>query len=63
MFLGFAIGAAAMAIIAALAPTFSGAPVLALFAFLSLAAWFVLRRVFKRQSSGARIVTRDINDD
>ena len=63
VFLGFAIGAAAMAIVAALAPTFSGAAVLALFALLSLAAWYLLRRIFKRQSSGPRIITRDINDD
>ncbi|EEB86435.1 conserved hypothetical protein [Roseobacter sp. GAI101] len=35
---------------------------LALFAGLSLLCWIILRIVFKRQSSGARIVERDIND-
>jgi len=36
---------------------------LALFAVLSLIAWVALRVLFKRQSSGARIVTRDINEN
>jgi membrane protein implicated in regulation of membrane protease activity len=63
IFLGFALGAAAMAVIAAFAPDFSGPPVLALFGFLSLLAWIVLRRVFRKQSSPTRIVTKDINDD
>ena len=36
---------------------------LALFAGLSLMAWIALKVVFKNQSSGARIVTRDINED
>jgi hypothetical protein len=52
-----------MAVIAAFAPDFSGPPVLALFGFLSLLAWIVLRRVFRKQSSPTRIVTKDINDD
>jgi hypothetical protein len=36
---------------------------LALFALLSLLSWVILRRVFHRQSSGARIVTNDINEN
>ncbi|WP_432816829.1 NfeD family protein [Sulfitobacter sp. JB4-11] len=62
IFLGFALGAMVMAGVVFLAPGLSIPLMLALFAILSLVAWIVLRQVFKRQSSGARIVTRDIND-
>ena len=62
IFLGFAIGALLMAIVVTVFSTLSAPALLALFAGLSLIAWIGLRRVFKRQSSGARIVTRDIND-
>ncbi|WP_299559532.1 hypothetical protein [uncultured Sulfitobacter sp.] len=63
IFLGFALGALAMAGIVALFALTNTAALVALFAGLSLFAWIILRFVFKRQSSGARIVTRDINDN
>ncbi len=62
IFLGFALGAAAMALVAVLAPALSGPPLLALYGFLSLFAWFALRRIFRNQSSKSRIVTKDINE-
>lgn len=63
VFLGFALGALAMALVVVLFPSLSTAALLALFALLSLLGWIFLRQVFRRQSSGARIVTRDINED
>ena len=63
IFLGFAIGALIMAGVVVLFPTISTAALLAIFAILSLLAWIGLRMGFRRQSSGARIVTRDINDN
>jgi len=63
IFLGFAIGAAVMAIIVAILPTAMGAPLaLAIFAGLSLIAWIGLRIGFRKQGSDARIITHDIND-
>ncbi len=63
IFLGFAIGALIMAGIVAFVAGINVPPLLALFAVLSLLAWIGLRLVFRRQSSGARIVTRDINEN
>ena len=63
IFLGFAIGALIMAGVVTLFPITNAPAILALFAILSLIAWIALKAVFKRQSSGARIVTRDINDN
>ena len=63
IFLGFAIGAVIMTAIVALFPTAMSAPVaMAVFTGLSLVSWIVLRVAFRRQSSGARRVTHDIND-
>jgi membrane protein implicated in regulation of membrane protease activity len=63
IFLGFAIGGLVMAGIVAVF-TFSNVPaLLALFAILALIAWIALRAAFKHQSSGARIVTHDINEN
>ncbi|MBM1814511.1 NfeD family protein [Pseudosulfitobacter pseudonitzschiae] len=63
IFLGFALGALAMAAIVGLVtPAIGVAPAMALFAGLSLLAWIVLRLAFRRQSSGARRVMHDIND-
>lgn len=63
IFLGFAIGALVMAGIVA-AFTLTNIPALiALFAGLSLIAWIALKMMFRSQSSGARIVTRDINEN
>ena len=63
IFLGFALGALGMAVVVAFWAPANVALMLAIFALLSLIAWLVLRAVFKRQSSGARIVTRDINEN
>ena len=63
IFLGFALGALAMAAIVSLF-SFSNIPaMLALYAILSLLAWIGLRVAFRKQSSGARIVTSDINEN
>ncbi|MGJ8545248.1 MAG: NfeD family protein [Sulfitobacter sp.] len=63
IFLGFAIGALVMAAVVSLASGLSGAATLAIFGALSLLAWVGLRIAFRGQSSGARIVTRDVNDN
>ncbi|MGB7241631.1 MAG: hypothetical protein WBC93_06060 [Sulfitobacter sp.] len=63
IFLGFAMGAVIMAGVVALFSGLSAAALLAIFGGLSLISWVVLRVAFKRQSSGARIVKRDINDN
>lgn len=63
IFLGFAIGAVIVAGLVAVI-SFTNIPaLLAIFAILSLIAWIVLKAVFRSQSSGARIVTRDINEN
>ena len=62
IFLGFALGGLAMAAIVATV-TISNVPaLLALYAILSLIAWIGLKAAFRKQSSGARVVTEDIND-
>jgi len=44
-------------------PTAMIAPLaIAVFTGLSLASWVALRVIFRKQSSGARRVTHDIND-
>ena len=63
IFLGFALGAFGMVPIVLIFPDPNTSFLLALFAGLSLAAWIILRVLFRKQSSGARIVTRDINED
>lgn len=63
IFLGFGLGALAMAGVVFLAPGINIPALLALFAVLSLIAWIILRMGFRKQSSGARIVTKDINDN
>lgn len=62
IFLGFAIGALAMAVVVFVLPATNVPAVLAMFAICSLIGWIVLRILFRRQSSGARVVTRDINE-
>ncbi|MEQ6204209.1 hypothetical protein ABMC88_14305 [Sulfitobacter sp. HNIBRBA2951] len=62
IFLGFALGALAMTAVVGLGLITNTSALMALFAGLSLVAWIVLKLVFKSQSSGARIVTRDINE-
>tara|TARA_R110002073_G_scaffold229021_1_gene389816 strand:- start:429 stop:704 length:276 start_codon:yes stop_codon:yes gene_type:complete len=63
IFLGFAIGALAMAVFVFVLPAANVPALLAMFAILSLIAWLGLRLIFRRQSGGARIVKRDINEN
>lgn len=62
IFLGFALGALAMSVVVFVLPATNIPAILAMFALLSLIGWVLLRIIFRRQSSGARIVTRDINE-
>ncbi|WP_298862673.1 hypothetical protein [uncultured Sulfitobacter sp.] len=62
IFLGFALGALVMTGVVAFTAITNTSALLALFAGLSLIAWIVLKLAFKNQSSGARVVTRDINE-
>lgn len=63
VFLGFAIGAAAVALILLVSGMTPGLPVLLLiFAALSLAAWLVLRRVFALPKGQVKTFDHDIND-
>ncbi len=62
IFLGFSIGALTMAGVVTLSDITNTSALLALFAGLSLIAWIALKVIFRRQSSGARIVKRDINE-
>lgn len=63
IFLGFGLGALAMVGVVLLAPGINVPALLALFAVLSLIGWIALRLGFRKQSSGARIVTKDVNDN
>ncbi|WP_299783515.1 hypothetical protein [uncultured Roseobacter sp.] len=63
IFLGFAIGALAMVGIIFATPGLSAPALLAIFGGLSLVAWIGLRMAFRKQSSGAKIVHQDINDN
>ncbi len=63
IFLGFAIGAFIMAGVVTLISITNVNALLAVFAILSLIAWIALKAAFRKQSSGARIVTRDINEN
>jgi|AntAceMinimDraft_12_1070368.scaffolds.fasta_scaffold137080_2 membrane protein implicated in regulation of membrane protease activity len=62
IFLGFALGALAMVPVVLAIPGAGTSLLLAIFAGFSLAAWIILRVLFRKQSSGARIVKRDINE-
>lgn len=63
IFLGFSIGALATGLVVLFATPGSAASLLAIFAVLSLVGWVGLRLAFKKQSSGAKIVSEDINDN
>lgn len=63
IFLGFSVGALIMAGIVAFFPLMNPTALLAIFAILSLVVWIILKTLFRKQSSGARIVTRDINEN
>ncbi len=62
--LGFAIGAALVGLLLVVAPSVMGLPaLLALWAVLSLAAWAVLRRMFRLEKGQVRRVRGDVNQD
>ena len=62
IFLGFAIGAGIVGLLL-LTPFSTGLPaLLAIFAVLSLVAWALLRKVFRRDGGDARRIHHDIND-
>lgn len=63
IFLGFAIGALITAGFVAFGYASSASVLIAVFAAVSLLSWIGLRVLFRRQSSGAKIITRDINDN
>lgn len=63
VFLGFAIGAAGVALLLLITSFVPTLPVLALiFAGLSLVAWLVLRRFFALPKGQVRVIKGDIND-
>ena len=63
LFLGFAIGALIMACITAFSlVALSLSAKLAVFAVLSLIAWFALRRAFKSAAGSVKTFDHDIND-
>ncbi|NIZ59374.1 hypothetical protein DL239_00130 [Sedimentitalea sp. CY04] len=63
VFLGFAIGAAAVALILLNTGISFGLPMLLLiFAALSLVAWLIMRRVFARPQGQVKTFDHDIND-
>ena len=66
IFLGFAIGAAAMAVLVGLLGTpmaqMSFNAMMAIFAGLSLVGWIALRFAFKGKTAGAQTFTEDVND-
>mgnify|MGYP000120109599 FL=1 len=63
VFLGFAIGAAAVSLILLNTGLSLGFPMLMLiFAALSLVAWLIMRRVFARPQGQVKTFDHDIND-
>lgn len=63
MFLGFAIGAAAVSLLLLNTGLGLGLPVLLLvFGGLSLASWVGLRRFFAKPGGQVKIIEKDIND-
>ncbi len=63
VFLGFAIGAAAMGLILVMTGhTLSIPMILLIFAALSLAAWLILRRIFALPTGQVKTFDHDIND-
>ncbi|WP_409201176.1 hypothetical protein [Leisingera sp. M523] len=62
VFLGFAIGAAAVALLLLAGAGFGLPPLLLIFAVLSLAAWLVMRRFFALPKGQVKTFNHDIND-
>ena len=61
IFLGFAIGAAGVALLLLLPVSLGLSALLAVFAVLSLIAWVVLRKLFRSPDDQTRIIHEDIN--
>lgn len=61
IFLGFAIGAALVALLVLLPLNLGLTALLALFTLLSLAAWVILRRLFRAPDDQSRVIREDIN--
>jgi len=61
IFLGFAAGAAVTGLVLLLPFDPGPAALLAVFAIMSLAAWLVLRRIFRARDDQSRIIHEDIN--
>ena len=61
VFLGFACGAALVGLVVLLDVSPGLTALLALFAGLSLAAWIVLRRLFRTPDDQTRVIRKDIN--
>jgi len=61
IFLGVAVGAAAMAVLVAMAGPISPTTLLAIFAGVSLLAWLILRRIFRSPDDQTRYFNEDIN--
>ncbi|UWQ73386.1 NfeD family protein [Leisingera sp. M658] len=62
VFLGFAIGAAAVSLLLLAGAGFGLPPLLLIFAVLSLAAWLVMRRFFALPKGQVKTFNHDIND-
>ena len=62
IFLGFALGAFVTAGFVGLSSAPSVPIMVAVFSVVSLLAWVGLRMAFRRQSSDAKIFTKDVND-
>jgi membrane protein implicated in regulation of membrane protease activity len=62
IFLGFALGALATGLLVGLGYAPSASLLLAVFGGVSILAWVGLKLAFRRQSSGRKIITEDIND-
>ncbi len=63
MFVGFAIGAAAVGLLLALGVSMSLPWILVVFAVLSLLSWIGMRRMFGVRKGQKKIWTRDINEE
>ena len=61
IFLGFAVGAAVVALLVLLPLTLSLVALLVIFAAISLLAWIVLRKLFRSADDQTRIFHEDIN--
>jgi len=61
IFFGVAVGAAAMAVLVAMAGPISPTTLLAIFAGVSLLAWLILRRIFRSPDDQTRYFNEDIN--